>query len=638
MRYRFLIEGQQVHEPGVDERYEPTPELFRDEQQRVISIRIDDTFKWGAINRPNSSIGDAYSILYTKFRESFCNRVAIQIQLRMTPSDSWEGLFTGFIYATDCTFDIERNVVECKVTDNSFSAQIDSNRSIKFNLDTPFSKNGVTITALPTITPSFFDPDSAFSVYTVTNVTCYRVNSVFEFLVRAMTDGDMGASSPIFASGGDFENLVITTGANIRAAAGGAGAVVTAPYISFDDLWESCWKQFNLWMRVSSATVVIEKASDQYQGATILSFSNVMNIKQSCELDRLYTKSQIGSRTHQDSEDGTFAWPDIRFFTHAPEEYHHTGYCNHVEQELDLQTDFITSSNAIEDIIDNDNDAYDEDIFLVELSSSILTRKYDFFNGPPFVYNGLLVNSEVAKRWQDSITNSIAWYSGSGNDNFHYRLSSASADWGVHTTPYSDVPIDFDLFVSDANARYNTAGDYYDVPTGGFYEFEVTQDVDDIAQTDFGGFPFRFDIIFQKLTSGGVLISEETHSTTLTGSELSHLFTATQGFYLTTGQRIRIKYEANALGPGPGEVSFDIKVGTFKTTEIVNGGGIFIDGRLVNVIKWEFIRKLSRAEWVALTGAPTQKIIVNGTETWMRSVKWNSRKQQAEFVVLEDVT
>lgn len=638
MRYRFLLDGLQVNEPGVDDRYEISPELFRDEQQRVISVRIDDTFKWGAIARPNSTIGDAYSVLYTKFREHFCRRVEIQIQQRMTPNDSWVGLFNGFIYITDCTFDKERNVVECKVTDNSFSAQIDSNRSIKFNIDTPFSKNGVTITALSTITPNFFDPASAFAIYSVTNVTCYRVNNTLEFLVRAMTDNDMGCSSPIFAAGGDFENLAITTGANIRAAAGGALAVVTAPYISWDDIWETLWKQFNLRMRISGSSIVVEKDTDQYQQSAILSFSNVMNITESCELDRLYTKVQIGSFTHQDSEEGTFAWPDIRFFTHAPEEYHQTGICNHVEQELDLQTGFITSSNVIQDIIDNDNDSFDEDIFLVELNGTSNARKYDFFNGPPFVYNGLLVNSEVALRWKDSLPNSIAWYSGSGNDNFHYRLTQLSTNWGVQTTPYSSVPIDYNLFVSDNNGNYNTAGDYYNVPANGFYEFLVEQDVDDISQTDFGGFPFRFDIIFQKLDSGGVLLAEETHSTTITSSELSHLFTATQGFYLTTGQRIRVKYVGTAFGPGPGEVTFDIKIGTFKTTDIVNGGGIFADGRLRNIIKWEFVRKMTQQEWLALIGAPAQKIVVNGTDTWMRSVKWNSRKQLAEFVVLEDVT
>src|SRR3990167_5638304 len=94
MQYRYYMDGVLVNNPGVDEQ-ELSPMLFRDENKRVISVRVDGAFTWA---------GSGHDALRTAFLDGFCNRVALVIDQRMTPTATWENIFNGFIYASDCDF------------------------------------------------------------------------------------------------------------------------------------------------------------------------------------------------------------------------------------------------------------------------------------------------------------------------------------------------------------------------------------------------------------------------------------------------------------------------------------------------------------------------------------------------------
>lgn len=642
MQYRFYMDGVLVNNPGVDDMT-ISPILFRDEQQRVISIRIDGALTWAS---------EGHDALRTAFLDGFCNRVAVVVDQRMTPTDVWQNLFNGFIYVTDCDFDRELGTVECKLTDNSFSAQIDSNRNIKFNIDTAKTKNGK-INGAPSTNQSvdFFRPTDVVGTYAIANVTSYRVIDALEFLIDAMTDGTMTVSAPVFDTGGDFEDLIIATGGAIRFATPGAvGASDSAPYISFEQLWNTLWKQFNVFMRINGSVLVIEKASDQYSASTVLTLTKVMSIHETIELDKLYTKVIFGSVKNQLSG-GAFSFPDDPFFSFQVEEYHSTGNCNHVEQELDLTTDFITDSNVIEDIILNDNDEYDADVFLVEAdlsgypASGPRAHKYATFP-PNFIYNEGLVNSAVAQRWDGFIPRDIAYYSGTGDNNFEQRLSNASTDWGAHNSAVGSpiTAVDYDTIFLDTipPGGWNAAGDYYTIPASGFYRFGVEQRLTNILYADQSSGDLQFIIEIERLDAAGLPyapVDERRQTNTIEfGTATVDLVFNAPGFNCFINDRIRVNYEYQALGPGPGEIDFDINIGKIKTFEVVNGGGIFFAYNLINIVKWTFQRKLTQADWLLLTASPTNIIEVNGTDLHVRQVTWESNNQMAEFVLLENVS
>ena len=644
MQYRYYMDGVLVNNPGVGES-NLSPKIFRDEQKRVITQRIDGSFTWAF---------EGYDVLRTAFITGFCERVALVIDQRMTPSDTWENLFNGFIYATDCNFFdpngrfTDSAEVECQITDDSFFSRIDSNRNIKFNLNTRKAKLGDPTTVVAPVDQqvNFFTPTSLPAVYNVPLVRSYLVIDVLEFLVNAMTDNAMTVSAPIFDTGGDFEDLIITTGGAIRfASPGSVGASNTWPYISYDDIWETLWKQFNLWMRISGSVVVIEKASDQYTSATVLTLELQKDIHQTVEQDRLYTKVKFGSLSDQPSA-GLYSFPQIRFFTHQQEEYHSSSNCNHGDQELDLVTKFVTDSNVIEDIIVNDNDEYDGEVFLVEtdLPGTARAHKYDTFS-PNFVYNEGLVNSAVAKRWDGFIPSSIAYYEGTGDTSFHQRLTNVSTDWGAHTaadTLTTITAVDFNFQVSDPAGRYNAGGDFYDVPADGWYTFSVDQRLQAITYDDQSSGDLRFTIVIERLDSGGapyVPADERRQVTTIQfGTQSAFPQFEADGFQCFTNDRIRVNYEYQSLGPGPGDINFDISTGNFLSREVLNGGGIFFAYLLINIVKWAFQRKLTQADWLALTASPTDTVVVNGVDTHIREVTWDSATQMADFVLLENVT
>lgn len=633
------MDGVLVNNPGADEMT-IAPLLFRDETQRVMSLRIDGSFTWAF---------EGHDALRTAFDSGFCTRVELVIDQRMTPSATWQNIFNGFVYVTDCDFYRKQPTVECKITDNSFSARIDSNRTIKFNVDTARTKSGKLTTVGTPITNQsvdFFLPSAPVGTYGIANVTSYLVIDVLEFLVDAMSNSNMTVSAPIFDTGGDFENLIICTGGAIRFAAGGVGAVNSSPYISYEQIWNTLWKQFNLVMRINGSVVVIELASDQYSASTVLTLTKVMNIHETIEQDKLYTKVIFGSSQNQPSA-GSFSFPDIRFFSFQEEEYHSYGDCNHVEQELDLTTDFITDSNVIEDIIVNDNDEYDNDVFLVETDLPGTARAHKYATFPPnFVYNEGFVNSTVALRWDGFIPRSIAYYEGTGDANFEQRLTNASTDFGAHNTAVGSpiVAVDYNSIFLDTipPGGWNAAGDYYTIPADGFYRFGVEQRLTSIIYADQSSGNLQFIIEIERLDSGGlpyVPVDERRQTNTiLFGTATVDLAFDAPGFQCFTNDRIRVNYEYQALGPGPGEIDFSIGPGKIKTFQVVNGGGIFFDYELINIVKWTFQRKLTQADWLLLTASPTDIISVNGTDLHVRQVKWESNTQMAEFVLLENVT
>lgn len=375
--------------------------------------------------------------------------------------------------------------VRVKPDDNSYFAKIQNARKQKAFLWAGRSKNDVAIDPVTFHQVAFFNPATGayYGVQPDYGGACYRVYDGFRYLVEFMTDGDVEFDSTLFGVGGELEWLMITSGLVLFTTQTGlteAAFKDEFPDISFDELFKEVFKKKNIgfYMDYSGAKpkMFIEKDQDIPNGVDIVTLDNIDEIKTSIATDRLYNIIRLGSQDTLDVV--SLAFPeDIDFLGFKEEEYNTIGDCTE-DNVLDLVSEWIISSNRIEDAVVTPSDADVGRIFLIEAHDTgaafILAKQENTLTppGPPYFYNQGLINSETISNFFGSVPSSIAKYLGPAIDDT-FRAEKTV----LQQAPGLSAIITFDDEVTppnyDANGNYNPLLSRYTCPSSGIYSFEV---------------------------------------------------------------------------------------------------------------------------------------------------------------------
>jgi hypothetical protein len=514
----------------------------------------------------------------------------------------------------------------------------------------------------------FFTPSTG--VYDKTNRECFKVYDCLGMLIRFMSDDTMTFDSVTFGTGGEFEDYWLLTGYSLRTTLSRPGFDV--PVISFGDLFRELDKRFNIafYLDFSGAKpkMWIEAESLVYTTGIQTTLTNVKDIEKSVRMDRMYAKIKIGNQTYQESESGTFSWPDVTFFNHWEEEFHLLGD-NNTDAELDLSCEYISGHNIIEDVLVNSVNDYDEDIFLVEADAGTgQAVQYDLFNlgAGPYSYNRKITNSEIAPRHLKGISNSLALYLGNGNDGFEAtRTANTTSAFDFAFTLW-----DYDNEVSDPNNNYdNTATNYkYTVPTTGFYRFQVDTNLR-LGSVAISA-DWDLDIEVRRYDSFSVLV--ETRAVTLNfvsdGNLGANVFSNSDpnncvvtkgnallgspvpftiiwqplGYYAdaTDYFQVYIKATTNA-----GSVVWYLDGGRYQTTENENGGGTYqvSDPNEARVIEYLFTAPMSLSQYRLLQADPKDLIAFTGNPSgetnygWIEQITYKPEKGIAEIQLITSI-
>jgi hypothetical protein len=415
---RFYLDGIEMESPlnWVDFSLN----LKRDKSIDALLLVSDTTLEW---------MGSGYVYLVNLIESGgFCGSV----ELRVTDDESPEyEIFNGRIFLSSSEIDEGVCTIKTKVEDRSFYAMINNNKSIEADLTAGQSKGGVSITIVDDYLVDFHTVvGGAFnrSAYTV------RVYEAFRYLVAFMTDDTVQFASDIFSPSGLWGGLAVSTGLKIR-----TSDTTNAPPLtqfSFKELYEEVRKKIPIGVTIDEAagvyTLRIEGIDYFNQGSGSFAFQNIDKIRTKFNEDKLYASIRVGGGVIDQNQTFPEVLPILGW---REEQLINDINCN-TDNELDLLSDWIISSNVIEDCVNN-ADIYDEDLIFIntDYQNDIygIATATDIFQSNEFFYNDALRNINVLQRYANGIPASALQYFNGTPSNF-YAWQTSSYDWNRVTT------------------------------------------------------------------------------------------------------------------------------------------------------------------------------------------------------------
>lgn len=481
-RLRILFDGIEIQE---------TPDGWQDITSRI-SRNKDINSIFITTDAELTFMDDGYDYLITKFEESFCN--SVEVELQQYCDGYYHSFFKGIIFISSAEVDRKNCTIKIQIEDNSFYAKINNNKSIEVFPFAEQSKNGDVIAVCPITNVNLFDPSDGSTIgYLVSppySAAHYRVYDLFEYLITFMTDGTVEFDSVVFGPAGAYNGLMVTCGKVLSqyTTTGTTEAEFKEnfPKISFDQLWKEVNKKVHIGMYVDYSGTLpkirIERVSDTRSEATSFRAPNIDELKEKIFYDELYSTVRLGSSEVSDKPNNPpsiyQSFPeDISFVGFKEEQFLVLGECN-IDKELDLVSDWIISSNIIEDCLINGESDYDDEIIFV-MCDYLYGNFYaaqDNLEGQsglfPVFYNLDLNGQAVMDNYFGAVPLSIAQYLGNADNTF--RASRTSDMQPVFNTFTNIQPQDdFTPPNYDTGGNYNPVNGRYTAPQGGLYTFEL---------------------------------------------------------------------------------------------------------------------------------------------------------------------
>jgi hypothetical protein len=484
---RFYLDGIEMESPlnWVDFNLN----LKRDKSIDALLLVSDTTLEW---------MGSGYVYLVNLIEsDGFCGFS----ELLVTDDESPElEIFKGRIFLSATEIDEGICTIKTKVEDRSFYAMINNNKSIEADLTAGLSKGKLAITPVD---------DYMIDCHTVTTnmykrtVYSVRVYEAFRYLVEFMTDGVVQFTSDTFDAGGEWEGLCITTGLKLRGATGPAFNNPPLTQFSFKELYEEVRKKIPIGVTIDEAagvyTVRIESIDYFNQSSGAFAFENIDKIRTKFNEDKLYASIRVGSN----AIDQSLTFPETQpIIGYREEQLFNNINCN-IDNELDLLSEWIISSNVIEDCVTNLSGYYDEDLFLITTTYvndfvGICTATDVFQSGSDWFYNDALRNINVLQRYANGIpASALQSFNGTPADFYAWqtttltrqRIATVSSALVVNNAPTGTFVNDMVIFDDDTNppgsdpngVYLTTVGaigkdNVFTAPADAYYTFQVFVD------------------------------------------------------------------------------------------------------------------------------------------------------------------
>lgn len=459
MRYKYKFDGVEYGNPDNWETL--ITRLKRDEASRGLLFSQDATLQFS---------NNEYKFFFDKLNiDGFCSETLIEIFEDCNQSGNYKLKFKGIAFTSDCEFDIDKCIVTVKVQDVSFYAKINNNKSLKVSLKGDKSKNGVAITQAYGITINMFYPCDPAAIADRAGIPYLEA---LRYLVAFMTDDEVAFSCPPLEVGGEFYGLAITTGQALT-------DVLTTtinPLVSFAEAYENLWKKLNLSFYIDESglkpTMVMDYTSVIFAQDNLFTLEDVVGLKQSVATTDLYSQIKLGSGTTLDETVGdctTGAFSEsIDFLGCKEESFVILGKCN-IDKTLDLTTDWIVSSNVIQDIYINSNDSENDSIVIIDcdvVSTFVYAAKMlNNLGGDPTVtafYNVRLFNASVAQRFLEAVPQSIANFLSPEVGVVEASRTTTDIIGNVLGTTMTENPVLFANEISDVDSVYTPATGVYE--------------------------------------------------------------------------------------------------------------------------------------------------------------------------------
>jgi len=633
--------------------------------------------------------GSGFDYINSKINSGeFCDQIICEM---FSECENEYLIFSGIIFLNDCEVNERACTIKCKVSDRSFFAMVNNNKSIKTAINSKYTKNGEDLADVVNYRVDVHSVIGDTLKYTID--TC-RVYEAFKYLVGFMSDNKLQFKSDTFYLGA-WKELTITHGFRMRNGAS-SSADFDWPQFSFIELFEEINKRIPIVLLVEDPyginglpVVRIESYDYKYNAANVFQAYAIDEIITSYDNDKLYAKVKFGS-----PNDTTYIYKfpeQITYFGFYQEEFHLLGTCN-LDLTLDLNANWVVSSNILENIVELGTQGYDDNLILLDTEGiagswselQARTTNSNFLNISPayYYYNERLTNDQIASRYGEEWAGQLASYYASSTQGQCYVTQSSP--WNNYANP--NVPYKFNLIPFDTEAydfgnffnptlyRYTalqTASYYvasqvtfshtYWAGTGQglhqvlMYHKDSTGAIKTIYKMDTTGNGGTYSSSGVTLVAG----ANPYYGTALELPSSSILFAAYQAPIVIQMVKddyleIEMNYWPKTIGPGSNppyalgqfigsqkiSVSTDINATYFKVLQTTIKGGVFNDVNIndIKVKLHKFTYPMTEEQWINLLNNPIGniKFAMEGQQIrtgWIQEVKYNPIIGQAEFTL-----
>lgn len=588
-------------------------ELFYDDELKGMFYRVDGDLEFS---------DDAYDYIYDLvFEQGLCAQIEFMLSIG---NDTLKTYFEGVIHIPDITeINVSRALVKTPIADNNLSSYVFNNRNVKAYVNAAKTKSGLAgFTTTPKLGFQLFTPPALAGVYAYSRDNVYTAFDCFDFLVNFMSDGQMTFSSPFFGSGGDGEHVVCASAEHL------ALDTDVHPYMSFYELFTNLDKIYNLsiYINYSGANpeMIIDRTENLYTDTLLTTFSDVKDLKVNFDKELFFSSIDIGSE--QTQEQGTsFAMPDANFLGFKKEKYYITGQCN-MDRNLNLVNDFIIDSNAIQDMLDNQNDSFGETVVLIQsdLPANDRATQNPNIAGTGYVYNLDFNNYNKSLNYLGAIPNDLVLYisndanGAQATKNTTYSLTTGTI---IHGTEVYDPANNYDPVTGRFTCPSGAEGAYSF--TFSFTGLNYTGDLGSNAGS----------IKLQRYSSGAVLLQEIILNSFTHTIVIIDFGGFTGAFSLDAGDYVIPVGVAGLTST----TYFDSSTFTIDYIDVEGGTYQTYDSNDYKVMNFSFEVPLTFDDFEDIKNNIVKKIkVVSGSKIfygWVKSIKRNILTGMSQFIL-----
>ncbi len=572
-------------------------------------IERDYSIRGVVLKYPNSLIfwGDSYKYLLDEFtKNGFCGSVSVTIN-RLNSNGSDQSL-KGIIFLSDVVWNWDNTTCEATIEDDNWSARIVNNLDLKVNVLAEKTKNGLDmVTTISQRNVDTYDPNEIALTWTY---DCWGVDviSAMDQIVKFISDNVISFESDFLLNTGLLSNqgILLTTGLSLRT------TNEDTILVSMGSLLMGLSKLYNLWFDLQEQTdgtyvFKLEPESFWFNTEADASFRRIKGINQRTFDSILYSSVEVGSDGRKSLGGAVVTLDYYPITTHLNEELYVFGDCN-INDKLDLVNEFVYDTNAIEDVVVNGNDDWDDRLFLFEYDvvNNRASKNKFADNGssltPPFYYNKSMLNGNVLRRY--FFQNDLVQTFGNEDQGFEATLSADSA---VIITDTVVAPLIFDVEILDISGNYDTVTGRYTAAGNGTYTFEIMLPISIISKTSpddtiaIAGLWIKRDAattIYEQIGVTSVILD----GVNATQKVQVFVYEAVLTTYLELNDTIEFQLSIQLLKAQPTNViqaQYYANNSSFKTLAVYDGGGTFFKNDLKDYRAsiLDFVAGVNDSDW-----------------------------------------
>ena len=456
--------------------------------------------------------GNAYNYFFGKTYESSCQRIECVV---LYSCDAAQHVVArGYIILNECSFDLDKCVVNCTFIDDAFQSKINANKSVEMWSNSEITKNNNSLLAAAGQSVQLFVPSTGN--YLSRFPSCITVNNAFERLVWFMSDNSVQFRSDYFRTGAG-RLYALTSGLELLASSQLIVRPTMQPFkCSFLQLFDALNKKLSLGFGFerngATVTLRMEQSSFFLNNTNLVELIDVPGVTMAFDASKIYSAIELGSSEYLEEWQGDFnnhtlSFPQIPFRGFKGEQFGFAGVCNADNVYQNRTNRVIFDTNIIENIVMYDDQSYNDSPIIMQLNDTFsdaslpdiyVANQTDIYGINTFQYNADFINERQAANLIGGVPNSIwNYYTGINPNDALFEAEGSNTyynethgGWGNVLLFDLDQPTDiasspvllteralvdgvgFDVENFDNGGNYQPNFTYYS-PAPGIYEMRI---------------------------------------------------------------------------------------------------------------------------------------------------------------------